>query len=279
MKLFFEPPPKTGNLELDRWSNKLWNQLNRLEEALSESGKIYLQSQFTTQSTAGAPVKTDSSGKVAQTQIDSAYIDHNQLIHTHNLTSDINHNTITNTHNLTTNINHNTIANTHNLTTDIDFDNITNSDLTGPIGSNGHVTSITSQTGTGTKIVVDTSPVLVTPNIGAASGSKFDCSGDIRSTGRLNVPSSGAGIEIVYDTDTNVAWILSYNRTTSAYKSLTIQAGTLYINSDSGGDLNIQKSTGKIGFFGVPAVVQQTSADWTVLANVVTALKNLGLLV
>lgn len=36
--------------------------------------------------------------------------------------------------------------------------------------------------------------------------------------------------------------------------------------------------TQKIGFFGATPVVQQTNADWTTLANVVTALKNLGLI-
>ena len=43
------------------------------------------------------------------------------------------------------------------------------SNLTGPITSVGSATSIASQTGTGTKFVVDTSPTLVTPNIGLAT--------------------------------------------------------------------------------------------------------------
>jgi hypothetical protein len=38
-------------------------------------------------------------------------IDHNALLNTHNLTTDINHNTITNAHNLTTDINHNALTN------------------------------------------------------------------------------------------------------------------------------------------------------------------------
>lgn len=42
----------------------------------------------------------------------------------------------------------------------------TNADLTGPITSVGNATSIASQTGTGTKFVMDTSPTLVTPNLG-----------------------------------------------------------------------------------------------------------------
>lgn len=42
----------------------------------------------------------------------------------------------------------------------------TNANLTGPITSVGNATSIASQTGTGTKFVVDTSPTLITPNLG-----------------------------------------------------------------------------------------------------------------
>jgi len=41
--------------------------------------------------------------------------------------------------------------------------------LTGPITALGGRTTITSQTGTGTKFVMDTSPTLVTPNIGTPS--------------------------------------------------------------------------------------------------------------
>jgi len=49
----------------------------------------------------------------------------------------------------------------------------TNANLTGVITSVGNATSIASQTGTGTKFVVDTSPVLVTPNIGIATGTSL----------------------------------------------------------------------------------------------------------
>ena len=52
----------------------------------------------------------------------------------------------------------------------------TNANLSGPITSVGNATSIASQTGTGSKIVVDTSPVLVTPNIGTpSSGTLTNC--------------------------------------------------------------------------------------------------------
>lgn len=49
----------------------------------------------------------------------------------------------------------------------------TNANLTGPITSSGNATSIAAQTGTGTTFVVDTSPTLVTPNIGAATGTSL----------------------------------------------------------------------------------------------------------
>jgi hypothetical protein len=46
---------------------------------------------------------------------------------------------------------------------------VTNANLTGPITSTGNATSIASQTGTGTTFVMDTSPTLVTPNLGTPS--------------------------------------------------------------------------------------------------------------
>ena len=50
--------------------------------------------------------------------------------------------------------------------------------LTGPITSVGNATTIASQTGTGSKFVVDTSPVLVTPNLGTPSaGVLTSCTG------------------------------------------------------------------------------------------------------
>jgi len=58
--------------------------------------------------------------------VNPALINHNLLMNTHNLTTDIDHDTITNNHNLTTDIDHDTILNNHNLTTDIDHDAITN---------------------------------------------------------------------------------------------------------------------------------------------------------
>lgn len=48
------------------------------------------------------------------------------------------------------------------------------SNLTGPITSVGAATAIASQTGTGTKFVVDTSPTLVTPILGVATATSIN---------------------------------------------------------------------------------------------------------
>lgn len=50
----------------------------------------------------------------------------------------------------------------------------TNANLTGVIISVGNATSIASQTGTGTKFVVDTSPTLVTPILGVAAATSIN---------------------------------------------------------------------------------------------------------
>jgi len=80
--------------------------------------------------------------------------------------------------------------------------------LTGVITSIGSVTSITSQTGTGTKFVVDTSPTLVTPVLGVATATSINgtviptsatlvtniaptISGTITASGDINLSAAG----------------------------------------------------------------------------------------
>jgi hypothetical protein len=62
--------------------------------------------------------------------------------------------------------------------------------LSGVISSVGLVTSIVSQTGSGTKFVVDNSPTLVTPNIGVATGTSLVLSGDLTVNGTTTTLSS-----------------------------------------------------------------------------------------
>jgi len=50
----------------------------------------------------------------------------------------------------------------------------TNANLTGPITSVGNATSIASQTGTGTKFVVDNTPTLITPVLGVAKATSIN---------------------------------------------------------------------------------------------------------
>jgi hypothetical protein len=68
-----------------------------------------------------------------------------------------------------------------------------NANLTGVITSVGNATLIASQTGTGTKFVVDTSPELVTPNIGAATGTSLSVSGGVTTP---SIVSGSGGITI-----------------------------------------------------------------------------------
>lgn len=58
---------------------------------------------------------------------------------------------------------------------------ITNANLTGPITSIGNATSIASQTGTGSTFVMNNSPTLITPVIGAATGTSLSLSSLIAS--------------------------------------------------------------------------------------------------
>ena len=50
----------------------------------------------------------------------------------------------------------------------------TNSNLTGPITSVGNTTAVASQTGTGSKFVMDTAPTLVTPVLGVATATSVN---------------------------------------------------------------------------------------------------------
>lgn len=91
--------------------------------------------------------------------------------------------------------------------------------LTGPISATLGVTSITSQTGTGTKFVVDTSPTLVTPNIGVATAT---------SVNKLTItaPTTSSTLTVVDGSSLITSGAFSLTLLTSATTVATFPTGT-----------------------------------------------------
>lgn len=129
----------------------------------------------------------------------------------------------------------------------------TNANLTGPITSSGNATSVASQTGTGSKFVMDTSPTLVTPDIGAATGTSLVLSGDLTVNGTTTTISSttlavgdknivlasasttdagadGGGITIKGLSDKLWTWVDSTNAWTSSEHIDVASGKSYYIN-------------------------------------------------
>jgi len=82
----------------------------------------------------------------------------------------------------------------------------TNANLTGPITSVGNATSIASQTGTGTKFVVDTSPTLVTPILGVASATSLAVPALSTASGAMTItPAAGSNLNVALSTTGDLA--------------------------------------------------------------------------
>jgi hypothetical protein len=117
------------------------------------------------------------------------------------------------------------------------------SNLTGPITSVGSATSIASQTGTGTKFVVDTSPTLVTPELGVATatsinGTTIPASKTLVATDSTVyvVPSQGGNSGKALTTDgTTSSWSTTINGTAiPATKTLVTTDTTAYVSTAGG---------------------------------------------
>ena len=104
------------------------------------------------------------------------------------------------------------------------------SNLTGPITSVGAATAIASQTGTGTKFVMDTSPTLVTPALGVATatsinGTTIPSSKTLVATDSTAyvVPSQTGNSGKVLGTDgTTSSWVAPTGASAGTYTGTTI---------------------------------------------------------
>jgi len=115
----------------------------------------------------------------------------------------------------------------------------TNANLTGPITSIGNTTSVASQTGTGSTFVMNTSPTLVTPNLGTPSalvGTNITgtaaslTAGTVTTNANLTGPitSVGNATSIASQTGTGTTFVMSNSPTitTPVISSIT-NTGTL----------------------------------------------------
>jgi hypothetical protein len=89
----------------------------------------------------------------------------------------------------------------------IDTSVIAPSNLTGPITSVGAATAIASQTGTGTKFVMDTSPTLVTPTLGVATATSVN--GTTIPTSKTLVTTTDKLSALAATTSTELAGVIS----------------------------------------------------------------------
>ena len=133
----------------------------------------------------------------------------------------------------------------------------TNANMTGPITGTGNVTSITSQTGTGTKFVVDTSPTLITPTIGVATATSINGLTITASTGTLTI----ANTKVLTLSNT-----LTFNGTDSStvnfsaggtvvYKSDNLSVFSATTSSQLAGVISDETGTGVLVFANTPTLI------------------------
>jgi hypothetical protein len=140
------------------------------------------------------------------------------------------------------------------------------SNLTGPITSVGSATSIASQTGTGTKFVMDNTPTLITPVLGVATatsinGTSIPSSKTLVATDSTQyvVPSQTGNSGKYLTTDgTTSSWgtVASYSAptlgstsiasgaTVTTIAGLTLTAPTLTGTVTASGDINLSAANG-----------------------------------
>ena len=102
------------------------------------------------------------------------------------------------------------------------------SNLTGPITSIANVTSIASQTGTGTKFVMDNSPTLITPNIGVATATSIN--GTVIPSSKTLVATDSNGYVVPSQTG-NAGKYLKTDGTTSSWQTVDITTVTTDVSN------------------------------------------------
>lgn len=189
-----------------------------------------------------------------------------------------------------------TIAATDNIIQAIEKlngNNATNANLTGPITSVGNATSIASQTGTGTTFVMNTSPTLVTPNLGTPSTlvgtnitgtaagltagnvtTNANLTGDVTSTG--NATTIGAGkvtnamLAGSIDLTTKVTGILPIANGGTGQSSALIQGGVIYGSSTTSMGVTSAGTAGQVlqsSGTGIPVWVDGGSMMFAGISN------------
>jgi len=69
--------------------------------------------------------------------------------------------------------------------------------------------------------------------------SLLDVAGFIRSTNTSGQPTTGTGVETLYNTTLNAGYVQTYDRTSSAYKPLRLEGNVVSLNPTSGGNVGI----------------------------------------
>lgn len=106
----------------------------------------------------------------------------------------------------------------------------TNANLTGSITSVGNATSIASQTGTGTKFVVDTSPTLVTPVLGVATATSIN-------KVTITAPATSSTLTVADGSSLITSGAFALTLTSTATSNATIPAGTNTLYSTLSGSI------------------------------------------
>jgi len=170
----------------------------------------------------------------------------------------------------------------------------TNANLTGVVTSVGNATSIASQTGTGTKFVVDTSPTLITPIIGVATGTSLDLGATtlygsraitVDTGGVLNIDiGSAAGDDFTVDTSKLVVEGDTGNvgiGTTGPGAKLNIYNSSGYTaNKISSGSINIDlfaNSSSGVGLLTASTMKFFTDGGTTPAITVLATTGNVGI--